>query len=164
MFKNSFLNWIASIYKFFIKIGSHLQSLFLLYMRITWGHQFFILGLAKLGAIEHMGELFHSLAIPAPTLSVYLVAFIEIICGFMLFIGLASRIAALPLIIIMLVALSTAHAPNLSELRFLLQPLSLVRELPYPFLITALLVFIFGPGKISVDAVIKKWSEKHSIY
>jgi uncharacterized membrane protein YphA (DoxX/SURF4 family) len=32
-----------------------------------------------------------------------------------------------------------------------------VSQNPYPFLITTLLVFIFGPGRISLDAWIKRW-------
>src|SRR5438874_2225820 len=106
MFKYSLLNWITSFYNFFRKIGNNLQTLFILYMRVTWGHQFFILGLSKLGSIEPISQFFSSLAIPAPTFSAYLVAIMEAVCGFMLFIGFGSRIAAVPLIIIMLVALS----------------------------------------------------------
>lgn len=164
MFKYSFLNWISRFYNFFIKTGSNFQSLFIFYMRATWGHQFFILGLAKLGSIEPISKLFSSLAIPAPTLSAYLVAIMEAVCGFMLFIGLGSRIAAIPLIFIMLVALSTAHGANLSGMKFLLEPQSLVKEAPYPFLITSLIVFIFGPGRISVDAWIKRWLDKQQKY
>jgi putative oxidoreductase len=164
MFKNSFLNWIAKIYKFFITIGNNLQSLFLFYMRITWGLQFFIIGIAKLSAIQDVVEFFLSLKIPSPAFTAYSVAILEMICGLFLFLGLASRIAALPLTFIMLGALSTAHAPKLSHLAFLLQPMSLVREAPYPFLITALLVFIFGPGKISLDGCLKRWAEKHAKY
>lgn len=161
MFKNSLLNWIAKIYCVFIKAGSNLQSLFLFYMRMTWGHQFFLSGLNKFNAIEQVTQFFHALTLPLPAFNAYLVAMTEIVCGLMLFVGFGSRLAAIPLIIAMLVALSTAHSANISEFRFLLQPLSLVREAPYPFLITALLVFIFGPGKISIDAWIKRWAEKY---
>lgn len=164
MFKNSLLHWISSFYTMIITAGGKFQSLFLFYMRITWGYQFFILGLAKLGNIEPLSDLFSSLAIPAPLLNAYLIALLETLCGFMLFIGLGSRLAALPLIIMTLVALSAAHPSNLSELHFLLQPQSLAKEAPYPFLITSVLIFIFGPGRLSLDAWIKRWAEQQPKY
>lgn len=160
MYKNTLLNWLVRLYAPFIWIGGLLQSLLLLYMRITWGHQFFLAGLGKFHTIEKTIQFFTSLNIPHPSFHAYLVANVETVCGFLLFIGFASRLAALPLLITMLVALSTAHAPNISEFRFLLEPLSLVREMPYPFLITSLMVFVFGPGKISFDAWIRRWVEK----
>ena len=164
MFKYSLLNWIARLYNFFIKTGNNLQSLFIFYMRATWGYQFFILGLAKLGSIDHVAQMFSSLAIPAPTLTAHLVAILEALCGFLLFIGLGARIAAVPLIIIMLIALATAHGTNLSGMKFLFEPQSLVKEAPYPFLLTSLIVFIFGPGEISIDAWIKRWAENQPKY
>lgn len=95
-------------------------------MRLTWGHQFFLYGLeGTMGWIELVG-------------------------GFCLFIGFASRLAAVPLIVMMLAALG-------AEWRFLWEPLSLVRATPYPFLLTAVLVFVFGPGRISVDGWLKRW-------
>lgn len=159
-FTNPFLNALARIYNFFVKSGNNLQSLFLFYMRLTWGHQFFLAGRGKLEAIEKVILFFTSLHIPHPAFHAYLVSILEAVGGFLLLIGLGSRIAAIPLIIIMLTALSTAHAPNLSHFRFLFEPLSLVREEPYPFLITAVLVFVFGPGRISIDAWIKRWADR----
>ena len=164
MLRNPALLWTDRIYSFIIKIGSSLQSLFLLYMRLVWGHQFFMAGLFKFGHIYTIAPFFASLHIPLPLFSAYLVATIETVCGFLLFIGFASRLAAIPLIFVMLTALSTAHAPELSNFRFLFEPLALVQQEPYPFLITALLVFIFGPGRVSIDAWLKRWIERQPRY
>jgi hypothetical protein len=57
----------------------------------------------------------------------------------------------------MLAALSTAHADYLVGFRFLKEPLILVIQQPYPYLITSLMVLTFGPGRISLDALIKHW-------
>ncbi len=164
MLRSPFLHWIDILYSFIIKIGSNLQSLFLLYMRVVWGHQFFITGLGKLENIQKVVDFFTSLNIPFPLFNAYLVGTIEMVGGFLLFIGFASRLTAIPLIIIMLTALSTAHVPEISNFRFLLEPLSLVKQTPYPFLITCILVFVFGPGRVSIDAWLKRWVERQPRY
>lgn len=164
MLRSPFLQWVDILYSFIIKIGSNLQSLFLLYMRLVWGHQFFIYGLDKLAHIQSAIDLFTSLHIPFPVFSAYLVGTMEMAGGFLLFIGFASRLAAIPLIIITLTALSTAHAPEISNFRFLLEPLSLVKQTPYPFLITSILVFVFGPGRVSIDAWLKRWVDQQPRY
>ena len=69
MLSNPFLYWVDKIYGFFIKIGSNLQSLFLLYMRITWGHQLFLAGLHKLNDIPGTVPLFHQARDPIPPFS-----------------------------------------------------------------------------------------------
>jgi len=163
-FASPFLHAIDILYSFLIKVGSNLQSLFLFYMRVTWGHQAVIYGLGKLQAIEQTIQFFSSLHIAHPEFNAYLVGWVEMVGGICLVFGFVTRLAAIPLIIVMLTALSTAHAPDISNLRFLLQPLLLVRQAPYPFLITAFLVFIFGPGRISIDAWLKRWSERRPKY
>lgn len=158
-FANPYLHAIERIYLFIIKIGANLQSIFLLYLRITWGHQFILTGLDKLHSIEKTTAFFASLNIPYSHFHAHLVGWIEIVGGICLLLGFASRLVAIPLAIIMLTALSTAHAPNIAQFRFLFEPLSLVKETPYPFLITCLVVFVFGPGRISIDAWLKRWAE-----
>jgi putative oxidoreductase len=163
-YHNALLDWTNRFYSFFIWLGSNLESLFILFLRLTWGHQFFLTGLGKLHHIQETTAYFTSLSILHPEFSAYLVGSLEMVCGFLLFIGLASRLAAIPLIVILLTALSTAHKENLSNFRFLTDPMTLVMQTPYPFLITSLVVFIFGPGRISVDAWIKRWVSRQRSY
>jgi len=164
MLTNPTLQKLDVLYTWVIKTGSNLQSLLLFYMRLVWGHQFFVIGLAKLKDINKVIEAFNAINIPGPGFHAYLVASLEMVCGFLILIGLASRLAAVPLAIIMFVALATAHAPNLSDFQFLTQPLLLVKEAPYPFLLMSLMVLAFGPGRISVDAWIKRWVENQPRY
>jgi putative oxidoreductase len=116
-------------------------------------------GWEKLHSIEQTAQFFASLHISSPHFSAYLVGWLEFLCGAALLIGFASRLASVPLILIMLTAIGSAHLQEISNFRFLLEPSSLVNLAPYPFLITALLVFIFGPGRLSLDAYIKHRSE-----
>ena len=164
MLTDPLLRWIDRIYGFFVKIGSNIQSFFILYLRITWGHQLFLIGVDKLRNIDALVQLFTKLHIPAPLFHAYEVGILEAVGGILLFIGFASRMITIPLIILMLTALSTAHAENLANFRFVTNPQTLVIQQPYPFLITALVVFVFGPGRISIDAWIKRWIDKQPRY
>lgn len=164
MFTNAWLHWLDRIYSFFIKIGSNLQSLFLLYLRITWGHQLFLTGVDKLKNIDATIEFFTKLNIPSPVFHAYEIGIIEAVCGILLFIGFLSRLAAIPLTIIMVTALFTAHAEYLANFRFVTEPLILVIQEPYPFLMMGLLIFCFGPGRVSIDAWIKRWVDKQPRY
>ena len=164
IYVNKKLNTCAHVYNFFLKIGNNLQSLFLLFMRLTWGHQFFIAGLGKLHNIDHVTQFFASLNIPYPEFSAYLVGSCEMIGGICLILGFASRITTIPLIIIMCTAISTAHVHIFQGSLLILDPQVLVRQAPYPYLITALLVFLFGPGRVSLDAWIKRWVDNQPRY
>ena len=136
MFASSFLELCSRFYNWFIWLGGNFQSLFLLILRLTWGQQFFLIGLGKL-SYDH--TLF--------------VAIIEFICGGLIVIGFASRLAAIPLV---LTTFSSLVAHNVFDgFHFIANPSLLVHSAPFPYLMTALIVFIFGPGRISIDAWIK---------
>lgn len=164
MLKNPFIHFIAAFYGWLVRMSSNLQSLFLLWMRLTWGHQLLMTGLGKLASIDKVVQLFISLGIPYAHFQAYVVSYVELIGGILLIIGFASRLIAIPIIVVMITALSTAHAHTLSHFQFIFAPSKLVHEAPYPFLITALLVFIFGPGRISIDAWLKRWVERQPKY
>ncbi len=131
---------------------SYLQSPLLLVVRLYWGWQFFQTGLGKLMHIPKIVDFFTSLGIPFPTFNAYLVGSLECVGGALLFLGLGSRIIALPLTFNMLVAYITADREALFSI--FSDPGKFYAADPYTFLFAALLVLIFGPGKISVDSAI----------
>jgi putative oxidoreductase len=157
MLANPFLYWMDKIYGIFLKIGSTLQSLLLLYLRLTWGHQLLLTGLAKLHDITQTVTLFTKLNIPSPDFHAYEVGWIETIGGACLILGFASRIITIPLIFLMIAALGLVHTEALVNLKFITTPHLLLAQEPYPYLLTSLFVFAFGPGRISLDAWIKRW-------
>lgn len=156
MFENAWLQLGASIYQSIIRFGSGLQSIFLLYMRLTWGYLILQIGLHKIQNMEQIVQFFADLNIHYPSFHAHLVAYFELICGICLVFGFASRLVAIPLTLIMIAALSLAHSADLAHFAFLKDPTSLVNQPPYPYLITGILMFVFGPGKISVDGWIKR--------
>ena len=73
-------------------------------------------------------------------------------------IGLASRPLALLVLLSMIVAYVTADFGAVSGM--FSDPDKFVKADPFPFLLTAVIVFVFGPGRFSVDALLKWRSSK----
>ena len=73
-------------------------------------------------------------------------------------IGLASRPLALLIFLSMTVAYVTADFEAVSSI--FSDPDKFVKADPFPFLLTALIVFAFGAGRLSVDALLKWGSRK----
>jgi putative oxidoreductase len=65
---------------------------------------------------------------------------------------------SLPLIFTMMVAYLTA---DIESVKMLFQdPNKFVSEAPFNFLMVSLIVFSFGPGAFSMDALIKRYVQK----
>jgi putative oxidoreductase len=135
-------------------IGSFLQSPLLLAIRLYWGWQFFVDGKGKLQHLDRVASYFASLNIPMPRLNVIVASSIQCVCGLLLLAGLFSRFAALPLIGVMCVAYATAERAALFSI--FSDPDKFVSAAPFLFMFAAVIVFVFGPGKISIDALFLK--------
>ena len=135
-----------------------MQSPLLLVLRLYFFWQLFLTGKGKLANIEKVSEFFGSLGIPLPTLNAYFIGSLECLGGLLLIIGLASRPLALLIVISMIVAYVTADFEAVSSI--FSDPDKFVKADPFPFLLTALIVFAFGPGRFSVDALLKWRSTK----
>jgi putative oxidoreductase len=141
-----------------IASGAALQSPFLLGLRLYFFWQLFLTGQGKLANIGKVSEFFASLGIPLPTLNAYFIGSLECFGGLLLMIGLASRPLALLVLLSMSVAYVTADFGAVS--RMFSDPDKFVKADPFPFLLTALIVFVFGSGRFSVDALLKWRSSK----
>ncbi len=134
--------------------ASSLQSPFLLLVRLYWGWQFMQTGWGKVNNIAKVTDFFTNLGIPFPGLNAHFVAGLELAGGALLLLGLASRLIALPLTISMVVAYITADREALFSV--LSDPDKFYNATPYTFLFAALLILVFGPGKLSLDGLIAK--------
>jgi putative oxidoreductase len=132
-------------------IGGFLQSPLLLVIRLYWGWQFFIDGKGKLQNLDRVASYFASLNIPMPRLNVILAASTQCIFGLLLLAGLFTRFAALALIGVMCVAYATAEKAALHAI--FSDTDKFVTATPFLFLFAAVIVFAFGPGKLSLDAL-----------
>lgn len=146
--------FFGAIDRFFTAIGKWFQSPVLLFLRIFFGIGFVIAGVGKLQDLSKITEYLTTIHFPYPQVFAWILALTETIGGALLVVGFLSRLAAVPLIIAMCVAYATAHAEAFSH--FFQNPKLLVEQPPFNFLLTALLVFAFGPGMFSIDALLTK--------
>jgi uncharacterized membrane protein YphA (DoxX/SURF4 family) len=82
-------------------------------IRLAVGGVFFASGLIKFLYANQGAGRFAKLGIPAPELTASFVGVVEIAAGILLAVGLATRLAAIPLVIDMLVAIGTSKLPIL---------------------------------------------------
>jgi putative oxidoreductase len=150
---------IACLAKFNGRIaifGDRLQSLLLLLVRLYWGWQFFIAGKGKLSDLSRPTQYFSSLGIPAPHLSAVVVSGTECFGGLLLLLGLGSRFFSAIFILEMIVAYVTSEQDALHAI--FSDSDKFVTATPFLFLFASAIIFIFGPGRYSLDAVISKKS------
>jgi putative oxidoreductase len=146
----------AAIYKWIIHFNTAwLQPLFLLIIRLYWGWQFFITGKGKLGDIPKVTGFFHSLGIPFPELNAYLAGCTECFGGLLLLAGLASRVTTLPLIFTMIIAYLTASPDAVKNIFHDQDPF--FKDDAFTFLAAAVIIFLFGPGPLSLDGLIGRF-------
>jgi uncharacterized membrane protein YphA (DoxX/SURF4 family) len=125
-------------------------------------------GIQKLLYPEILGAgRFAQIGIPWPELMGSFVGTVEIVCGVLIVIGLATRLAAMPLIIVMIVAIISTkipillgqdfwlfHVPNMARYGFW----SMVHEARNDFvmLIAAFYLLINGAGRWSMDEILER--------
>ncbi|MBA3722192.1 MAG: DoxX family protein [Parachlamydiaceae bacterium] len=130
--------------------GIFLQSILLLIIRLYWGYGFAVGGYGKLLHLKDVIKFFSSLGIPLPHVNALLVGGFELVGGILLILGLFSRFATIPLMIIMIMAYLTADFSSVVDL-FRGNPDSFFDKTPFLFLYASIIVFCFGPGKVSLD-------------
>ncbi|MDQ5978082.1 MAG: putative oxidoreductase [Verrucomicrobiota bacterium] len=133
-------------------VAALLQSPLLLAIRLFWGWQFAQTGWGKLMNLDRTAGFFASLDIPLPKLNAILAGGTECVGGILLALGLFARPAAVPLIFTMLVAYGTADRDALQAI--FTDPDQFAGAAPFLFLLASLLVLAFGPGKLSLDALL----------
>ena len=124
-------------------------------VRIVVGSVFLETGWLKLNALPRMIQNFRDWGIPAPEFFTPLASGIELVGGLLLLVGLLTRFAAVPLMIVMLVAIVSAKAGEIDSVVTLLG----FEDVSY-FMMFAWLA-IAGPGSVSLDHLILKATGRH---
>jgi putative oxidoreductase len=142
---------ISKLHELLCTVGNFLKSPVLLVIRLYWGWHCMGTGWGKWHNIGKVTEYFASLNIPAPHVNAIMAASTELVGGTLLLLGLFSRFASLALIGVMCVAYGTAEKEALSAI--FSNPDKFLGADPFLFLYASVLVFAFGPGLLSIDAL-----------
>ena len=124
----------------------------LLILRVGIGSLMLVHGLPKLTSLMAGGPLqFPGVFGMSPGLSLALTVFAEVVASVFIIVGLGTRLATIPLIITMLVAVFFIHSQD----PFAKQELGLLYLLPY------VLLLITGGGRLSLDGLL--WNRKPAL-
>jgi putative oxidoreductase len=117
-------------------------------VRIVVGVVFMGTGWTKLHNLPAITKNFTALGIPAPEILTPFVSGVEFFGGLLLLLGLLTRFAAVPLMVVMVVAILSAKVADIDSLETFLG----FEEVSY-FVMFAWLA-IAGPGPVSLDHLI----------
>jgi putative oxidoreductase len=121
-----------------------------LLVRLCLAAVFIPSGWGKLHDLGKVTEFFTELRIPWPHLNAVVVAFSELVCGALLLVGLMSRLAALPLIVSMTIAILTAKRADIGS------PIDLFAVDELIYVVLAVLILVRGAGAISADGLLAR--------
>jgi putative oxidoreductase len=129
-------------------LAQRLQWLPPLLVRFALGCTFASTGWGKLHHLAKITGYFRDYGLPAPAFFAGFVGATELVCGWLVFFGLFTRVAASLLVAVMAVAIGVAR---LGDVHGLVDFLGL-EELTYALVFFWLV--IAGPGRVSLDALI----------
>jgi putative oxidoreductase len=141
-------NLITSIVTLSERIGNALRWASPVIARLTVGLVFLRSGWGKLHDLGSVTNYFTELGLPAPGVQATLASSTELVCGALMLIGLATRFAALPLIVVMCVAIRTALWDQVEGIG------SLVGLLEFAYIALLFWLATDGAGPLSVDRLI----------
>jgi putative oxidoreductase len=144
------MNALFSLRERAVALAKKLDWIALLVARLTVGVLFVSTGWGKVHNLAKVTSFFAELGIPMPGLNATVASYTELVCGSLLVIGLASRLASLPLVVTMIVAILTAKR---AEVHGLADLFGLVE---WTYIALLLVVAAIGPGRASFDAAIAK--------
>lgn len=129
---------------------SNLKDLPLLFLRIILVVGFYGPAMMKLKNIDGIISWFTDMGMPMPALNAYLATATENLGVLFLILGFSTRIISVPLIIVMIVAIKTVHLANGFESG------NNGFEIPLYYILMLFTLFIYGPGKYSLDYLFNK--------
>ena len=136
---------MLQIYSFAQNLLSKGQSISLFLARLAVAYGFYDPAMQKWSDIDSVATWFGSMGIPFPTLNAYMAASTEILGVVLLTLGLFTRLISIPLMIVMVVAISTvhlAHGFSAGDNGF---------EIPLYYMLFLALFASLGAGKLSLD-------------
>ncbi len=147
---NRALEFLDAVVRLAERVGNAMSWLPPTVARLAVGLVFTQSGWGKLHDLQKVTEFFAELGLPAAGFNAALTASTEFVCGSMLLLGLGTRLAAVPLIVTMTVAIGTAQWSQVDSLASLFG----LTE----FLYISLLLWLgtAGAGPLSIDRLVER--------
>lgn len=121
-----------------------------LVVRVVFGYFWFETGLAKVQNLDGFANRFVEWGIPFPHFNAALSAWTELIGGALIFLGLFTRLTAVPMIINMIVAIALVVIKNVGSIDDFVE----LDEVVYILIFFWLLMV--GPGRYSLDHLLAR--------
>jgi putative oxidoreductase len=118
-----------------------------LLVRLSLGAVFITSGWGKLHNLGQVTGFFTELGIPLPGFNAALVSTTELVGGVLILVGLFTRLAAIPLIVVMLVAIATAKRPEIDGVA------TLLGFIEFTYIAGFVWLLVSGAGRLSLDAL-----------
>lgn len=136
---------MKNLYINFKEMLEKLDSISLLLLRVALAYGFWGPAMMKWGNMSGIAEWFASMGYPLPTLNAYLAGTTELAGAVLLLLGLGTRVIAIPLMFVMMVAIFTVHIGNGFEAG------NNGFEIPLYYFLMLFVLLAYGGGKFSLD-------------
>ena len=136
------------LYSEFARLAEYLKSPSLLLARLAVAYGFYEPAMMKWSDIHATAEWFASMNYPFPLINAYAAATTEITGVVLLTLGLFTRLISIPLIIVMIVAITTVHLGHgfsAGDNGF---------EIPLYYMLFLMIFLSHGAGRFSLDHLI----------
>lgn len=136
---------LIQFYQEFSRLSEYTHSLALLLARFAVAYGFYGPAMMKWNDILSVAQWFGSMGIPFPTLNAYIAASVETAGVVLLTLGMFTRFISIPLMIVMLVAITTVHIGHgfsAGDNGF---------EIPLYYMLFLFIFFSQGAGRFSLD-------------
>ncbi len=143
---------MKTLYNKFVEGTGKLRDIPLLLFRLILAYGFYEPAMMKIKNLSGVAEWFGSMNYPLPMMSASISMVTEVAGVILLILGLGSRVIALPMMFIMVIATFTVHISNgfaAGDNGF---------EIPLYYFLMLFALVVYGSGKYSVDSLIGKRS------
>ena len=141
---------MRSLFRFFFSSPQGPGSI--LFIRLAVGLIFFTQGILKYTDPKMGVERFTKIGFPHPYFTAHFVGTFEIVCGLLVLIGLWTRAAAIPLLIVISAAIATTKVPELFRLNQGFWYMVSDARTDFAMLCSLLFLISAGGGAWSLDA------------
>jgi putative oxidoreductase len=130
--------------------------------RLVMGQAYYQTGAGKIENFANTASFFGELGIPFPEANAFFVSRLEFWGGLLLVVGLGTRLVAGLLSSTMVVALATADRESFLEALRGVGESGLTDVIPFVYLMFLLWLVVFGPGRLSLDALLVRLLERRA--